>query len=221
MEQMPDKFRYTTEESLFLAKKVLVGNIYNTAKIEGVNTTFPETETIIDGVNVPTASLDDIKVILNLRDAWRFVINNIDNEIDLEFIEKINENVSRNESLEWGKLRSGEIGISGTNHKLKPPVRSEIIAGIANIDKLGISATDRSIKTMLFIMYNQLFWDGNKRTAIITANAILIKAGAGVLTIEEKNLGEFNQSLSNYYNHGNGDELERFLYDKCIKGLAG
>ncbi|MDR2063449.1 MAG: hypothetical protein LBQ02_01485 [Candidatus Nomurabacteria bacterium] len=69
---MNDKFHLTFEQSIFLAKKVLVESIYSVAKIEGVNTTYPETETILDGVNVPTARLDDIAVILNLRDAWRF-----------------------------------------------------------------------------------------------------------------------------------------------------
>jgi len=54
-----------------LAKKLLAENIYNTAKLEGVNTTFPETEAMLDGINVPGAELDDIQVILNLRDAWR------------------------------------------------------------------------------------------------------------------------------------------------------
>ena len=49
-------------------------SVYNTAKLEGVNTTFPETEAILDGVNVPGEKLDDIQVILNLRDAWRDVL---------------------------------------------------------------------------------------------------------------------------------------------------
>ena len=71
---MENKFHMTLEENLFLAKKILVESVYNTAKLEGVNTTFPETEAILNGVNVPGAKLDDIQVILNLRDAWRDVL---------------------------------------------------------------------------------------------------------------------------------------------------
>lgn len=72
---MQDKFKLTPEENLFLAKKTLVESIYRAAKIEGVNTTFPETQTIIDGINVPSARLDDINTVLNLRDAYRLMLS--------------------------------------------------------------------------------------------------------------------------------------------------
>ncbi len=97
---MNDKFQMTLEENIFLAKKLLVESIYNTAKLEGVNTTFPEIEAILDGVNVPGAKLDDIQVILNLRDAWRDILADTPTAtIDLDFIKNINASVSRNESL--------------------------------------------------------------------------------------------------------------------------
>ena len=95
---------------VFLAKKVLVSSIYNSAKLEGINTTYPDTKTILDGANVPSLRLDEINCILNLRDAWNFVLSNIDEAITLDFICKINSFVSRNESLEWGVLRTGKVG---------------------------------------------------------------------------------------------------------------
>lgn len=66
---MLNKFLLTKEQNIFLAKKVLVSNIYNSAKLEGINTTYPDTKTILDGINVPTLKLDEINCILNLRDA--------------------------------------------------------------------------------------------------------------------------------------------------------
>lgn len=74
---MKDKFNLTLEENVFLAKKQLVSSIYMGAKIEGLNVTFPETQTILDGVNVPNVKLDEINTILNLRDAWKYVLDNI------------------------------------------------------------------------------------------------------------------------------------------------
>ena len=103
---MQDKYNLTLEQNIFLAKRNLVDNIYANAKMEGLNVTFPQTKTILEGVNVPNLKIDEIQCILNLRDAWNFVINNIENKFDLEFICKVNEYVSRNESLEWGKLRN-------------------------------------------------------------------------------------------------------------------
>jgi len=102
---MENKYNMTLEQNIFLAKRNLVDNIYASARMEGLNVTFPQTKTILDGVNVPNLKLDEIQCILNLRDAWNFVINHIQDKFDLDFICKVNEHVSRNESLEWGKLR--------------------------------------------------------------------------------------------------------------------
>lgn len=103
---MKDRYSMTIEQNIFLAKRNLVDNIYANAKMEGLNITFPETKTILEGVNVPNLKIDEIQCILNLKDAWEFVISNIDDEFNLNFICKVNEYVSRNESLEWGKLRT-------------------------------------------------------------------------------------------------------------------
>ena len=60
---MLNKFLLTKEQNIFLAKKVLVSNIYNSAKLEGINTTYPDTKTILDGINVPTLKLVEINCI--------------------------------------------------------------------------------------------------------------------------------------------------------------
>ena len=74
---MKDKYHLTKEQNLFLAKKVLVSNIYNSARLEGINTTYPDIKTVLEGVNVSTLKLDEINCILNLRDAWNFTLSNI------------------------------------------------------------------------------------------------------------------------------------------------
>lgn len=102
---MENKYNLTLEQNIFLAKRNLVDNIYAAARLEGLNVTFPQTKTVLEGVNVPNLKIDEIQCILNLRDAWKFIINNIDNEFNLKLICKVNEHVSRNESLEWGVLR--------------------------------------------------------------------------------------------------------------------
>ena len=213
-----DKYNLTREENVFLAKKVLVISIYNSAKLEGLNVTFPETGAILEGVNVGNVKLDDITCILNLRDAWREVLNNLDAKLDLDYICYINSFVSRNESLKWGVLRDGKVGISGTNYIPKIPVKEEVTLELSNIMKIE-SPTLRAIKMMLYGMRSQLFWDGNKRTSMIIANKIMIENGAGIITIKEENILEFNKLLSDYYTTGNEDKIVKFLYDKCIYGI--
>lgn len=218
MVNIDDKYNLTREENIFLAKKRLVSNIYNSVKLEGLNVTFPETQTILDGVNVSGVKLDDITCILNLRDAWREVINSIDEDINLDYICKINSFVSRNESLEWGVLRSGNVGISGTEYVPKIPEKDEVVRDLNEIFEIE-NITLKSIKYMLYGMRSQLFWDGNKRTSMIIANKIMIQNGKGIISVSEDNILDFNRLLTDYYNTGNDEELILFIYNNCIYGI--
>ena len=113
---MNNKFHITKESNLLLTSNNLPLIIYNSARLEGINTTYPDTKTILEGVNVPNLKLDEINCILNLRDAWNYTLSNIDEVVDLDFVCKINSFVSRNESLEWGVLRTGKVGINGVDY---------------------------------------------------------------------------------------------------------
>ena len=210
-----DKYHLTKEQNLFLAKKVLAFIIYNSVRLEGINATYPDTKTILEGVNVPTLKLDEINCILNLRDAWNFVLTNIDDEIDLNFICKVNSFVSRNESLEWGVLRNGRVGINGVDYIPDIPNMDDVKNNINDILNEN-NATTKAIKLMLYLMRSQIFWDGNKRTSMIVANKILISNGCGVITIKECDIKEFNTLLTEYYNTNNDEKLCLFLYEKCI-----
>ena len=215
---MKDKYHLTKEQNIFLAKKVLVSNIYNSARLEGINTTYPDTKTILEGVNVPSLRLDEINCILNLRDAWNFTLSNIDSDVTLDFICKVNSLVSRNESLEWGVLRTGKIGINGVDYIPDIPEKEDVIINIETILKEE-NITKRSLNLMLYLMRSQLFWDGNKRTAMIVANKLLVSNGGGIISVKEDDINEFNKLLTEYYNTGNKDKIISFLYDKCIFGL--
>lgn len=215
---MKDKYQLTKEQNLFLAKKVLVSNIYNSVRLEGINTTYPDTKTILEGVNVPTLKLDEINCILNLRDAWNYVLTNIDSEINLDFICKVNLYVSRNESLEWGVLRNGKVGINGVDYIPDIPIKEDVINNINKILQEE-NVTEKAIDLMLYLMRSQVFWDGNKRTSMIIANKMLIENGCGIITVKEENINEFNILLTEYYNTNNKNKIVDFLYEKCIFGL--
>ena len=120
MSNYPNKYNLTPEQSRFLAKKRWDENVYCGMRMENRAVTFPQTKTILEGVNVPNVQLDDIQAILNMRDAWRYLLGTIDEPITLEYVCKLNEFIARNEALVWGKLRTGRVGISGTDYI--PPV---------------------------------------------------------------------------------------------------
>lgn len=213
---MTDKYHLTREQNLFAAKRGVVDCIYNSARLEGCNVTFPDTYTILEGVNVGSVTLDDIQTILNLRDAWRFIMSTAGEPFNLDYLCKINEHISRNESLAWGTLRTGRVGISGTEYAPPLPTRE---SAQALLDSLGGTATDQAIAFFLKACRAQLFWDGNKRTATLGANKILIQAGAGYFTIKTKHINEFNNSLLDYYNTDDMSVVDAWLYDNCIEGI--
>lgn len=205
----------TREQNIFLAKKVFVELVYNTAYIEGCNVTFPQTQTIIDGAVVNGVTVDDIQTVLNLRDAWKFCIESIDAPLDLAYVCKINEYVSRNESLQWGVLRTGKVGVGDFIPPV--PVKEEVIKEIDRIAAIDDSV-ERAIRYFAYACKKQLFWDGNKRTSTIVASKILIGTGNGILTIGKDNAEEFNTTLNDWYLNDNLEPLKECLR-KCIKTL--
>jgi len=215
---MTDKYNLTLEQNSFLAKKLIAESIYNSAKLEGCNVTFPDTQTILDGMSVPNIKISDIECVLNLRDAWNFLLKNLEQPFDLGFACKINSFVSRNESLEWGVLRNGNVGISGTDYVPPTPIKESVIREIEKISNIE-SVTDKAIRYFLWGMRSQLFWDGNKRTSILCANKILIMNGKGILSVKEQDLREFNQRLTEFYNTNDYTLIEGFIYDQCIRGI--
>ena len=215
---MENKYKMTLEQNIFLAKRNLVDNVYANARMEGINVTFPQTKTILDGVNVTSLKLDEIQCILNLRDAWKFLINNIEKQFNLDFICKVNEYVARNESLEWGTLRTGMVEITGTQYIPEIPNKENVEKNIKEILKIE-NATQRAITYMLYGMRSQLFWDGNKRTSTIVANKIMIENGAGIIKVPDEKLEKFNELLTEYYNSNDMQKISDFIYENCIDGI--
>lgn len=216
---MKDKYNLTLEQNIFLAKRNLVDNIYANARMEGLNITFPETKTILEGVNVPNLKIDEIQCILNLRDAWKYLINNIHADFNLDFISKINELVARNESIAWGVLRQGGVQITGTDYIPEIPDEEDVKKQVNNILQIE-NATERAIEYMLYGMRSQLFWDGNKRTSTICANKIMIENGCGIIKVPDNKLKDFTVLLSEFYSTNSKEKIKQFLFDNCIDGIV-
>lgn len=215
-----DKYKLTPEQSLFLAKKKWDENVYCGMKMENRAVTFPQTKTILNGVNVPNVQLDDIQAILNMRDAWKYLLNTINAPVTIEYMCKLNEYIARNEALEWGKLRTGTVGISGTDYMPPIPQQEAVQQELADILNTDVSATEKALNAFVWGARGQFFWDGNKRTSLTLANKILVEAGAGILTIADKHMEQFNVLLLDYYNTGISDTLKVFLYENAIQGIS-
>ena len=220
----PDKYNLSLKENIFLAKKVLVAQIHNLSRFENCQTTLLQTEQIINGQNVASASLGDIQTILNLKRAYQYVMRHISDglPVDIPLLKKINSIVAQEDSLAPGDFRTGTVGVTladGSRHT--PPAISEVevqnlFGQIANRSR---STTETAIRSMLAFMRQQIFWDGNKRTATLFANAMLIEKGCGILEISELQMPEFNTKLSDFYRSGDDTDVATYLYQNCIFGI--
>ena len=214
-----NKYRLTPEQSMFLAKKKWDENVYCGMRMENRAVTFPETQTILNGVNVPSVHLDDIQAILNMRDAWRYLMQTVNEPLTVSYICKLNEFIARNEALAWGTLRTGNVGISGTDYLPPVPVLETVTNELAAILASDTSITEKALDAFLWGARGQFFWDGNKRTSLTVANKILVASGAGILTITDKHMAEFNALLLDYYNTGDTAKIKPFLYECAIEGM--
>lgn len=220
MKYYADKFNMTPAESLFLAKKKWDENVYCGMRMESRNITFPQTKTILQGVNVPNVQLDDIQAVLNMRDAWKFMLASMAEPLTFEYWCKLNEYIARNEALEWGKLRTGSVGISGTEYVPPVPTEEQTRAELDTILSADTTATAKALEAFVWGARGQFFWDGNKHTSMTLANKILIAAGVGFLTITDRHMEQFNTLLIQYYNTGESEALKDFLYENAIHGIA-
>ena len=143
------------------------------------------------------------------------LLNTVNEEVTFEYWCKLNEYIARNEALEWGKLRSG------TDYVPPVPEKEKTIEELKNIlSSTSSSATDKALEAFTWGARGQFFWDGNKSTSLLLANKILVSSGAGIMTITDKYMEQFNSLLLEYYNTGESRELKQFLCDNAILGLT-
>ena len=116
-------------------------------------------------------------------------------------------------------LRKGSVGISGSDYKPPVPEKNEVERAINDILLSYKTSTEKAIDIFCLITYKQLFWDGNKRTALCAANKILLSSGNGMITIKDSVMYEFNELLCKMYSTGDKGELKTFIYEKAFFGI--
>ena len=208
----------TLEQNIFLAKRNLVDTIWKQANLEGVSVTFPETQMIIDGFSVANRSIEDLTIILNLKKAWQFLFDSINDEVNLSLIQDFNRIIGRDLVYKSGFLRTADVKIGGTNYKPKLPIEYEVKEHIETILQ-NENKKDASLELMLFLMRSQLFFDGNKRTAMLIANKILIENGFGILVVAQKDMNEFFTKIIHFYESNDTREVKSFCEKKCIETI--
>ena len=205
--------------NLDFARANMKSNIYDQAVLEGVATTFPQTEDIIDNGKVSGMSASDVQKILNLKHAWEFILDKdvISYPTDYSILCHIARLVNEGFYQDGGRIRGVPVTIGGTSYIPPLPIESFVKESIETILSGVMPPYERAISLCLYCMKTQIFNDGNKRTAVIFANHYMISKGAGMIIIPEKEVPEFKRLLVAYYEDKDTVRIRNFMKMKCIK----
>ena len=208
---------YSIIQNLEFARANMKANIYDQAVLEGVATSFPQTEDIIDNGTVNGMTANDIQKILNLKHAWEFILDPdvIQAESDYYLMCHIAKLVNEGFFTDGGRIRGVPVTIGGSSYKPPLPIESEVKETIKEILESGKDEIDTAIDLCMYCMKTQIFIDGNKRASVIFANHYLIAHVKGLLVIPEEHVPEFKKMLVAYYEGEDIEVIRGFLKEHC------
>lgn len=209
------------ERNIDFAKKHLAESIYKQAVLEGIATTFLDTQNIIEGGKVNNMTSEDVLKVVNLKHAWEFILNKnvITSKTDFNLLCEINKIVEQGFYYNAGKLRNVPVSIGGTSWKPGFPIESVIKEELEEIFNSNLNHVDKAIELLLYVMKKQIFIDGNKRTAVVFANHYLIARGLGIIVIPAEVVEEYKELLISYYEGNDEKSIKKFLKEKCISNI--
>lgn len=203
-------------KNVALARRNMVDSIYKQAMLEGVATTYSDTETIIHGGKVMSMTSEDVTKVINLKRAWEFILSDgvISYPTNYAVLCQINSIIEDGFSYVAGKLRSIPVTIGGSSYIPPMPIEQIIKEELNIILTANENYIDKTIDLLLYVMKKQLFLDGNKRTAVILANHYLISQGQGIIVVPAELVPTYKNLLIEYYEDMNAD-IKEFLKEKC------
>lgn len=196
-------------------------NIYDQAVLEGVATSFPQTEEIIDNGKISGVTATDVQKILNLKHAWEFILDRdvIASRSDYYMLSYIARVVNEGFFAEGGRIRGVPVTIGGSSYVPPLPNELDVKEKIREIIEESDEVINTAIKLCLYCMKTQIFLDGNKRASVIFANHYLISHGGGFLVIPEKKVPEFKRLLVKYYEGEDITVIADFMKKYCWKKI--
>ncbi len=180
---------------------------WKSSQIEGNTYTLLETERLLrESKTAEGKTREEAVMLLNHKDALSFVLDNPDylKELTVSHIEDIHQLLTKDLSIDKG-LRRHRVGITGTNYhpldnefQIREAMRDacELINSKSNI-------FEKALLTLVLLSYIQPFSDGNKRTARITSNAILIANDYCPLSFRSVDSIDYKKAMLIFYEQNN------------------
>ena len=145
------KFAMTREENIFWAKRNLVDYIWKSANLEGIAVTFPETQTIVEGISVQGKSIDDINNIVQMKHGWQKLFEEIDAEFTLDYVKGLHRELGKMTIINAGALRLYEVRIAGSSYIPPVPDEKQTEAEILELVSGAKGWTEKALDVMLYL----------------------------------------------------------------------
>ena len=180
---------------------------WKSSQIEGNTYTLLETERLLrESKTAEGKTKEEAVMLLNHKDALSFVLDNPDylKELTVSHIEDIHQLLTKDLSIDKG-LRRHRVGITGTNyHPLDNEFQiREAMRDACKLINSKYNIFEKALLTLLLLSYIQPFSDGNKRTARITSNAILIANDYCPLSFRSIDSIDYKKAMLIFYEQNN------------------
>lgn len=176
---------------------------WKSSQIEGNTYTLLETERLLrESKTAEGKTKEEAVMLLNHKDALSFILDNPDylKELTVSHIEDIHQLLTKDLSIDKG-LRRHRVGITGTNyHPLDNEFQiREAMRDACKLINSKYNIFEKALLTLLLLSYIQPFSDGNKRTARITSNAILIANNYCPLSFRSVDSIDYKKAMLIFY----------------------
>jgi len=180
---------------------------WKSSQIEGNTYTLLETERLLrESKTAEGKTKEEAVMLLNHKDALSFILDNPDylKELTVSHIEDIHQLLTKDLSIDKG-LRRHRVGITGTNyHPLDNEFQiREAMRDACKLINSKYNIFEKALLTLLLLSYIQPFLDGNKRTARITSNAILIANDYCPLSFRSIDSIDYKKAMLIFYEQNN------------------
>ena len=180
---------------------------WKSSQIEGNTYTLLETERLLrESKTAEGKTKEEAVMLLNHKDALSFILDNPDylQELTVSHIEDIHQLLTKDLSIDKG-LRRHRVGITGTNyHPLDNEFQiREAMRDACKLINSKYNIFEKALLTLLLLSYIQPFLDGNKRTARITSNAILIANDYCPLSFRSIDSIDYKKAMLIFYEQNN------------------
>ena len=191
---------------------------WKSSQIEGNTYSLLETERLLKEKQTASGKTkEEAIMLLNHKDAFDFILDNPDYLISLSIhkIEDIHSVLTKELNVERN-IRHRRIGITGTNYR---PIDNEFQIREALIDTCNLinekeNIFEKSLLTLVLLSYIQAFTDGNKRTARIMSNAILIANGYCPISFRSVDSVDYKKAMLIFYEQNNISAFQKIFIEQ-------